>query len=306
MATTSKNPPAAALDEEQSLLGVAKVLLRGIATHSPQEDAGDHRQFCAKLQETSDYLYLSPSPEARIQQAESAILSLRDYNLRADKRRQLKDVERGAIIQLLLKTLEDLNIASPARMEQLKAVERKLESAKDTEGLRAAKSSLADCLAEVRKEAERHQSDSSGDTAKDRVTNLEVRSAGEAALAAACASDAQTCAVILLVDRLPMCNRRYGREVGDKVLRFFAEFAKHSFAPDASIYRWSGPALVVLVPGALDKVQPEVRGILQTRLQYECETGSRMILLSVDATWRVFPMMVDPRLLINKLDAFIV
>jgi hypothetical protein len=35
VATTNKNQAAVALDEEQSLLAVAKVLLRGIGAHSP-------------------------------------------------------------------------------------------------------------------------------------------------------------------------------------------------------------------------------------------------------------------------------
>jgi GGDEF domain-containing protein len=304
VATTNKHL-ASALDEEQHLLSVARVLLQGMGIHSPKEDPDDHRQFCAKLQETSDYLESSPSPQARMLQAEAAVLSLRDYNLRIAKRQRLKNAEMGAIIHMLVKTLEDLGIASPERMRQLKEIGRKLESARDVEELRLGKSSLSGCLAEVCREAERQLADSRGDATRDAVTDLEDRPAAEAALVAACASEAQLCAAVLVVDRLPLYNRRYGREVGDKVLRFFAEYARHSFAPGVALYRWSGPALVMLVHGTLDKVQPEVRGALETRLQYECETGSRTILLSVDACSFVFPLMVDPRLLINKIDAVI-
>jgi GGDEF domain-containing protein len=292
-------------DGDRELLNIARVLLQGIGIHSPKEDANEHRLFCAKLQESSDYLAVSPSPEARLLQAESAVNLLRDYNLRAAKRQRLKEAEQAAIIRLLLATLEDLSIATPARMQQLKEIGQKLESAKGAEDLRLGKASLSECLAEVRKEAERQVAGSQGDAAKDAVTNLESRTAAEAALIAACASTDPLCAVVLVVDRLSLYSRRYGREVGDKVLHFFADYVKHSVARGATLYRWTGPAMLILLRGPMDKVQPEVRAILETRVQYECETGSRTVLLSVDASWSVFPMMVDPRLLINKIDGFV-
>ncbi len=304
MGANNKNLPSD-LDDERELLNIVRVLLQGIGIHSPKEDVNEHRQFCAKLQETSDYLLVSPSPQARLLQAESAVHLLRDYNLRAAKRQRVKEAELAAIIRLLLKTLEDLSIASPERMQQLRGIGQKLESAKGAEDLRVGKASLSDCLAEVRKEAERQWAGTHGDAGKDAVTNLESRAAAETALVQACASGEPLCAVILMVDRLTLYNRRYGREVGDKVLRFFADYVKHSFAPGSTLYRWTGPAMLILLPGPMDKVQPEVRAILETRVQYECETGSRTVLLSVDASWSVFPMMVDPRLLINKIDGFV-
>jgi GGDEF domain-containing protein len=300
----NKHLPSA-VDDERDLLNIARVLLQGIGIHSPKEDVNDHRQFCAKLQETSDYLVVSPSPQARLLQAESALHMLRDYNLRAAKRQRVKEAELGAIIQLLLATLEDLSIARPERMQQLKEIAEKLKSAKGAEDLRMGKASLSDCLAEVRKEAERQLTGAQGDRDRDLVTNLENRAAAETALVQACASEDPLCAVILAVDRIALYNQRYGREVGDKVLRFFADHVKRSFVPGGLLYRWTGPAMLILRSGPFDKVNPEVRAILETKVQYECETGSRTVLLSVDASWSVFPMMVDPRLLINKIDGFV-
>jgi GGDEF domain-containing protein len=301
VATTNPNL-AATLDSEQSLLEVARVLLRGIGAHSPKEDLNDHRQFCARLQQTSDYLAISSTPEARMSQAESALHSLRDYNIRLGKRQHLRNAELHAIIELLMGTLEDLSIAGKERMQQLKEIRRKLESANDVEELRTGKSSLTDCLLEVRKEAERQLEGGLADASKDLITNLENRPAAEAALIAAAASGTPFCVAVVVIDRLPLYNRRYGREVGDKVLHFFAEYMKHAFAPGVAMYRWTGPVLLVLVPGTMEKVQSAMRSILESKQQYECETGSRTILLSVDARWSVLPMMVDPRLLINKID----
>ena len=40
----------------------------------------------------------------------------------------------------------------------------------------------------------------------------------------------------MLVDRLPLYNRRYGREAGDKVLRYFVDFVRRSFDVGDSLY----------------------------------------------------------------------
>jgi GGDEF domain-containing protein len=167
------------------------------------------------------------------------------------------------------------------------------------------KSSLSDCLVQVRQEAERQLTGLGPDAARDPLTGLKSRPAAEAALVAACASKSAVSAAVVTVDRVPLYNRRYGRDVGDKVLHFFAEYVKRCFAPESALYRWTGPVILILIPGPLEKGQAQVRAGLENRLQYECEAGSRTILLAVDASWSVFPMMVDPRLLINKIDAFV-
>jgi diguanylate cyclase (GGDEF)-like protein len=295
-------PPTAPV--EPTALPVIKLLLQGIAVHSLKGDLADYHQFRAKMQKISDSLEEGQSfPEMELH-AGSAVTSLRDYTQRNDKRRQQQTSESRAIIQLLMDTLEDLSIARPERMQQLKEIAGQLASATEAEELRAGKHQLSDCLTEVRKEAERQLADGRGDTVKDSITGLEARPAAEAALVQACASEVSCCAVILLVERIPLYNRRYGHEAGDQVLRFFAEFVKRTFEGQAVLFRWSGPALLLLMRGAMDKIQADVRKHVEPKLRCDLEIGSRNILLPIDVCWSVFSMMVDPRLLINKIDAF--
>ena len=112
------------------------------------------------------------------------------------------------------------------------------------------------------------------------------------------------CVVIMMVDRLSLYHRRYGHDAGDRILRFFVDFLRHAFQ-DGSMFRWTGPSVLLLREGPPDKVQREVRRILEPRIEFDFETPSRTILLAIDACWCVLPMMVDPRLLINKIDAFV-
>jgi GGDEF domain-containing protein len=288
---------------EPAALPVIKLLLQGIAIHSPKGHPADYGQFRAKIQKISDSLEeVRSSPEMELR-AGSAVAALRDYMQRTDKRQEEQTSEFRAIVQLLMDTLEDLRIARPERMQQLKEIAEQLASAAEAEELRGGKLKLSDCLAEVRKEAERQLADGPGNEAKDSITGLDVRPAAEAALVKACASGVPCCAVIMLVERIPLYNRRYGHEAGDQVLRFFAEFVKRAFEGEAVLFRWSGPALLLLIPGQMDKIQVHIRKRIEPKLRCDLEIGSRNILLLIDVCWSVFSMMVDPRLLINKIDA---
>jgi GGDEF domain-containing protein len=299
-----KNHLPPSVPVEPAAFPVIRLLLQGIATQAPKDDLADYRQFRARIQKISDSLEDVQSLPEMVLNAGSAVTSLRDYMQRTDKRQQQQTSEFRAIIQLLMDTLEDLSIALPERMQQLKQIARQLASATEAEELRGGKLQLSDCLAEVRKEAERQLADGRGDTVKDSITALETRPAAEAALVQACASEVPCCAIILLVERIPLYNRRYGREAGDQVLRFFAEFVKRSFGGEAVLFRWSGPALLLVMQGPMDKIQADVRKHIEPQLRCDLEIGSRNILLPVDVCWSVFSMMVDPRLLINKIDAF--
>jgi GGDEF domain-containing protein len=285
------------------LLPVVKALLTGMAIHPLKGNAEDYRVYRARIQKAIDALGEGPTLEDAYPQAEEAVHALRDHGLHTAKRLHLRETELRSIVTLLIETLHDLRIATPERTRQLVEVANQLGAAAETEEIRVVKASLADCLALIRKEAERELSHTGGDEA-DKTTDLVGRPAAEAALLEACSAATAMCAVVLLVDRLPLYNRRYGHAAGDKVLRFFADFARRSFG-DGQIYRWTGPAILLLREGTVAKVQAEVRRIIEPRLQYDFETASRTILLAIDACWSVFPMMVDARLLINKIDAFV-
>jgi GGDEF domain-containing protein len=287
------------------LLPVVKSLLTGMAIHPVKGHADDYRIYRARIQKALDALGENPTLEEAYPHAEDAVHALRDHGLRTTKRLHLQENELRAIVKLLIETLEELRIATPDRTRELLEIANQLGAAVEAEETKVIKCSLADCLAVIRKEAERDLSNTGGDSQTDIATDLAVRPAAEAALVQACAAETPMCAVVMLVDRLPLYSRRYGHDAGDKVLRFFVDFVRKSFAAQGSLYRWTGPSVLLLREGTVDKVQADVRRIMEPRLQYDFETSSRTILLAIDACWSVLPMMVDPRLLINKIDAFV-
>jgi GGDEF domain-containing protein len=291
--------------EQKGFLPAVQALLHGIAVNTVKGDPEEDRQFRTRMVRISEAVDGEPSWLDAKSVADSAIGALHDHNARASRYHHSNASELRAVIQVLIGTLEDLSIGSPRRMQELRELGKRLAAATGPEAIGEGKLKLSQCLAGIRQEAERHRQFSGGHSCQDPVTGLEGRPSAEAALTQACVSDTSSCAVIVLVDRLALYNRRYGRDVGDKVLRFFVEFVKGAFEPGLPLFRWTGPAVLLLRPGSHEGVQSQMRRAFDPRLEFEVDSGSRSILLSVGISWSVLPMMVDPRLVVNKIDAFV-
>jgi GGDEF domain-containing protein len=304
VATKQLNTPAKAAGQE-SLLPVFATLLQGIAANTIKGDPEQYRQYRAKMQKVADVDEVRECVPELTMKAEIAINFLQHHCARTNGYFLSQISELTAAIDLLVGTLSDLAVAKPEYTSQLKDIAQKMHTAGDPATLQQRKADLAKCISEIRQAAEIRSHDNSDLAARDPVTDLGGRLAAEAALTEACASQSPACVVVLLMDRLKLYNQRYGRDVGDMALRFLAESVKRSFECEGSLFRWTGPVLLMLQPRPVDKVQPEVRRVMESRLQYDCEAGSRHLLLSIDATWWVIPMMVDPRLLANKIDGLV-
>ncbi len=303
MATKQLN--ASVKSGQESLLPVFAILLQGIAANTTKGDPEQYRQFRAKMSKVADLDDVRDYLPDLTMKAETAINLFQHYSARANAYFQSQISERSAAIDLLVGTLCDLAVAQPEHTSQLKEIAEQMRAAADTAALQQRKADLAKCIAEIRQAAEVGSHNHSDPAACDPVTGLGGRLAAEAALTEACALQTPTCAVVLMMDRLKLYNQRYGRDVGDMALRFLAESVKRSFECEGALFRWSGPVLLMLQPGPVDKVQPDVRRVMESRLQYDCETGSRHLLLLIDASWWVLPTMVDPRLLVNKIDGLV-
>jgi GGDEF domain-containing protein len=303
----AKAQPKAPADtaSRESLLPVLTSLLQGIAIHAIKGDPEQYSQFRAKMLNAAELNEVEESVPEIAAKAEMAANLLHRHCARVNEYFVSQISELIAVIDLLVGTMADLAVAKPEYTRQLREIVRQIHAAGHGAALRQQKLDLAQCLSEIRQAAELAFHTSPDLAGRDPITDLNARPAAEAALLEACSSQSPMCAVVLLLDRVKLYNRRYGREVGDKTMRFFADFVKRSFECKGSLFRWTGPALVMLRRGVVEKVQPEVRRILESRLQYDCETESRHLLLSIDSTWWVLPMMVDPRMLVNKIDSVV-
>jgi GGDEF domain-containing protein len=284
--------------------------MEGMARHAVKGDVEEFRKFRTQVQQISQSLEGNQSPAEVMDSAGHAVSLFKDYGHRTTKRLGQQGVELHAVIRMLFDTFRDLAIAGPKQMRQLQDLGAALASTSDGEKLAQCKLSLSECLSEIRREAERFRTDADGRTMfgnsrKDHLTGLENRDAAEAALATACAAETPGCAIIIIIDRIAVYNVRFGRTVGDKVLQFFADYLVQSLPSEVPPFRWSGPAVLMLRPGSVEQAQPIIRRVLEQRIEYEVELAARTILLPIAARWEVVPMMSDPRLLVNKIDAIV-
>ena len=283
--------------------------MEGIARHSVKGDVEEFRKFRSQIQHILQSLDEDRSPHEAYDSADQAVGLLKDYGHRTSKRLGQQSVELHAVIKMLLDTFRVLAIAGPEGMRQLQELGGALASTSDGEKLAQCKLKLAECLDEIRQEAERFKNAGArtvlGDARKDRLTGLESREVAEVALAKACAAKTPGCAIVIIIDRIAVYNVRFGRAVGDKVLQFFADYLVQSLPFEGPPFRWSGPAVLMLRPGTAEQAAPIIRRVLEQRIEYEVELAARTILLPIAARWEVVPMMSDARLVVNKIDSVV-
>ena len=279
--------------------------MEGISRHSVKGDVEEFRKFRSQIQHILQSLDEDRSTHEAHDSADQVVGLLKDYSHRTSKR-----LGQQAVIKMLLDTFRDLAIAGPEGMRQLHELGGALASTSDGETLAQCKLKLSECLSGIRQEAERFRKDADGrtifgDARKDRLTGLESREVAEVALSAACAAETPGCAIIIIIDRIAVYNVRFGRAVGDKVLQFFVDYLVQSLPSEASPFRWSGPAVLMLRPGTAEQAAPTIRRVLEQRIEYEVELAARTILLPIAARWEVVPLMSDARLVVNKIDSVV-
>lgn len=259
--------------------------------------------------------------------AGSAIKALEEYNRRAGRTIRAQLLELRQMVSTLTEGVEKLATGNERSVSSLRDISKQVERASAIEDIRLLRAKLSECVSELEQEASRQKEESARVitrlkteihkvTAKlkpenrlDPVTGLPSRTEGEQALDAACAEGGHTYVAVFAIDRLALVNTRFGYAVGDKVLNaFLARLRKFLSAAD-HVFRWSGPAIVALLEreSPAPAIEREIRRFAAERQEEFVQIGGRSIILSVSASWTLFPtfdfLAADP--LIAKIDQFI-
>jgi GGDEF domain-containing protein len=306
---------------------VIRVLIEGMGEHVIAGEAADYAQFRASIQKISEALMAEIEPKDLLAHADSALRALDEHNRRTFRQQALHSTELQNMVTMLTSTIGAVSEAGEDNISRLSEIESRVARASELDDVRLIKSRLSDCLADIRSEAERQRKDNQSTIAQlnqgldaarrrssdvfetpsqDPVTGLALRPAAETALANAGQAGVSTYAAVLVLDRLQAVNLKFGREVGDEVLREFARTMRKKLSPGDQLFRWNGPALLALLPrpNSIEHVRSEVARIVDTKLQHTIETASRSIMIPTAARWAVFPMMAAPRLLYQRIDTF--
>jgi diguanylate cyclase (GGDEF)-like protein len=314
-------------ETEASLMRMVKLLLQGIALHSMEGDPVDRARFRDSIDRVERRLDEDIAPPELLVLSGSALQALEDYNRRTNRYLRQQSVEFQTMVKMLTSTVSAITAAGDANVRQLQEIEKQVEAATEIEDVRQIKGRLSDCLDGIRRETERQRSETAraaedlmrglqsaqagsstdSSTAPDPVTGLPPRKRAEEAFAQASKDEAQAYVMAVVIDRIQILNTRFGYEVGDEIMRYFAGFLKSQLQPKDLLFRWTGPTLAGLLFRAnrLERVRDDIGRIMELKYEHTVRTASRTILLPISVRWALFPMMASPRLLTQKIENFI-
>ena len=134
---------------------------------------------------------------------------------------------------------------------------------------------------------------SSSAAATDACTGLPVRAEAELAITQALESGRQMYLAVFYLHRMGLTNARFGETIGDQVILFCSQHIATTITePQDQLFRWSGPAFVVLLERSesLLTVSGEVQRALSTPLSRFFETATRSVYLPIKLTGEVYPL----------------
>lgn len=310
-------------EAEASILQIVKLLLEGIAVHSVEGDPEDMARFRESIGRVNEKINTEVSNSELLVLSGSALQSLEDYNRRTGRYLRLNSSEFQSMVKMLTSTVSAITEAGETGVRQLREIEKQVAAVTQIDDVRLIRSRLSECLNGIQVETERQrtvaihtakeltrglESTTAGASTldTDRVTGLPSRKSAEEALARACQAETPAHVLAFVVNRIQILNTRFGFEVGDEILRYFAGFMKSRLQPTDVLFRWSGPIMIAILfrQESLTRVRNEISQNMEARYQHTIQTATRTVLLPISTRWTVFPMMASARLLIQKIDGF--
>jgi GGDEF domain-containing protein len=307
-------------------------LVQGIGQHAIAGEADDCARFRQNIRDISTALAEEVEPERILEQANSVLKELEEYNRHATWFHRFQTIELQNMVKMLTSTVGTISAASQSNVRILGDIERQVAVISELDNVRMMKARLSTCLTDIRQEAQRQQletgktiqelrrrldSDEKPSTsdageraaierAKDLVTGLPRRGEAEAALIESANIGARTYAAAMVFDRLQLLNARFGRQAGDEILGAFTRMVQRHLNPEDRMFRWDGPVFVVLLPrlASLEQVRREIGDVIENKLEHTIQTASRSVLIPITARWNLYPVTESPEVIFQKIDDF--
>lgn len=314
--------------EPVDLTRVVRLLIQGIALHAVEGDPQDYQLFRRQMQKQLEAVEANPPPADLLLGVGAVVQALEAYNSRTTRHLRLQGLELYHMITMLTRTVETLGSGSEHAVGKLRDIEAQIEKTSGIKDVRGLKLRLAECLEGIRAEAQRQKAETARTVARlqeeirgsrdrisgagttpvlDPTTGLPARAAAAAAMSEWLSSPSPPYAALFIVDRIQLLNSRFGYEVGDRVLKIYVEELRDHLSAADQLFRWSGPAVLGLLNRAdpIEKVREHLRFALPSKIERNFELAKRSVLLSITATWALFPIAPPIGELIDRLDTFL-
>jgi len=200
-----------------------------------------------------------------------------------------------------------------------------MEKAVALEDFQGLKLRLRDCLQEFRDESLQQKAEMEGVITAlqkqvevgrnvpelspdiDPATGLPRQEAAEATMLRNLKAGTRNYVVTLVVTRMQSINARFGYQVGDQVLRTCREKLEQQLLPGDQMFRWAGPALVILLERTepLEIIRGQLKRILDAKIEETYDLGSRSVMIPITMAWSAFKLISPVGIAVRQIQTFI-
>jgi GGDEF domain-containing protein len=314
-------------EDELAFRKVLSIFLEKIATGCVQCDSIEHDAFRAEMSHLQNQAEHFASPAVMLATAGCAAQAMESYNLRIAELMGKQNRELQSIISIITETALKIGCGNARATQRLQDLGHRFEREGALEDLRALKTSLNDFLASFREEVLRQKAESDGairalqleierrpsginvpSEQYDPVTGLPRQAAGLLAMQAALQSKKHLYVVAMVVKGVQSVNARFGFRFGDRMLRVFKDNVEGKLLRTDRLFRWDGPAIVVLMDrmDLIGQVRGSIRRILDERLEQTFRVDGRSIQIPITAEWIAFPLIPPLDAAAKQIQTFIV
>jgi GGDEF domain-containing protein len=290
-------------------------------------DRAGYDAFRTEMEQIRQRAIQDATPESLFVTAGSAVQAMENYNRQISAFLRKQGSELQCIVSMLFETIITIGGENMRSAQRLQELGDKLERVGALEDLQKLKSSLGDCLHSFREEAQRQKAESEETIQSlqqeiervheragsatfedlDPVTTLPRQAAGLQAMQEAIQSGKRRYVVAMVVNRMQSVNARFGFHVGDRILRAFKENVEKQLMRADKLFRWEGPAIVVMLERKepIEQVRAQIRRILDGRLEEIFDVEGRSVMIPISAAWSAFTLMPPLANATKQIQAFI-
>ena len=139
-----------------------RILIEGIGRHAVAGDPEESTRFQSSIQKESEAVVDEITPEDLLVRAGSVLKELEEYNRTVARRHHLNTAEFRNMVKMLTSAVGTVAAASEVNVSILTDIGKQVAVTSELDDVRIMKARLSDCLTNIRKEAERQQTDTEG------------------------------------------------------------------------------------------------------------------------------------------------
>ena len=296
-------------EAEGACRNAVAMLLEGVATHALELDRAACRSFRQLIGELRASMNAEASAGTLVAQAGLAVQAIGDYARQITCLVHAQGAEMRNMIAMLASTVVEIGGVGGRAVVRLQTIGDDLERAVAVEDAATLRTHLQACLGDIRKEAKQQKAESAQIVQAlrreisrkqeagriiglDLVTDLPGEAVAQAQFSSALRSGDRKHVAVFVLGSVRRINLSFGRTTGDEVVRALKQYLAEQLAPGDHMFRWPGPAVVVLLAGSepFERVCSRLKRLLDQPIDRAFDVDGRSVSIPLSIAWSVFAL----------------